>query len=302
MKEWKNWSPWIEMDTAMYTKIEGEDGKVGARYNWKSNNPDVGNGNMIFIDFETNRINFNINHHSPFIKTHNASFYIKENSKGNSVVTWRLNGKSSFFERIASVFWGMDAMVGPDLEKGLRNLKNLAEKEKIKAIPIERVEEFIFNKTIFLTRKIRIVPLQEASSLEYFKKEVKGILAYANKNKIEITGPPTTLIYKWDTIKKKITMAIVLPIDSVISIDSAHSIIKIKESQASKFSKTGIYSTLPEVHDKLRMHLMIKGLEQLMPMLIINNLNLEQEANPENWKPALYTCISNLTYLVDKSL
>jgi hypothetical protein len=233
----------------MYTNIGGVDGTIGSRYNWKSNNPDVGTGNMVFTDFKKDKVEFKINLHSPFKITHDAYFNIKENSMGNTYIIWSLNGESSFFERIASIFWNMDAMVGPDLEKGLRNLKKLVESERLKAIHSRgeqgiRVEEFSFEETIYLTNKIKIVPLEEAISLKYYYKEVKDLFAYANEYRINIIGPPARLIYSKDTIKKKATIAIGLPIDSAINTTLTHSILEIKQSKAVKYTNTWMYDEL----------------------------------------------------------
>ena len=291
-KSWEKWSPWVELDTAMYTKIGGLDGTIGSRYNWKSNNPDVGTGNMVFTDFKKDKVGFKINLQSPFNISQDAYFIIKENSKGNTHIIWSLNGESSFFERIASVFWNMDAMVGPDLEKGLRNLKNLVESERLRAIHSRdkqgiRVEEFTFEETIYLTNKIKIVPLEEAISLEYYYKEVKDLFAYANEYRINIIGPPARLIYSKDTIKKRATIAIGLPIDSIIDNTLNHPIVEIKQSKAAKYTNTWMYDELPLVNVKLRTHLMVKGLKQIFPTVVIFNINPEQEPNPEKWKTSV---------------
>jgi hypothetical protein len=43
-------------------------------------------------------------------------------------VTWTLVGPMTFMTKVMSIFTSMDKMVGPDFEKGLRQLKDVAEK------------------------------------------------------------------------------------------------------------------------------------------------------------------------------
>lgn len=43
-------------------------------------------------------------------------------------MTWTLGGPKTFMTKVMSIFTSMDKMVGPDFEKGLRQLKDVAER------------------------------------------------------------------------------------------------------------------------------------------------------------------------------
>jgi hypothetical protein len=47
---------------------------------------------------------------------------------GSTEVTWTMVGTKTFMTRVMGLFTSMDKMIGPDFEKGLRQLKDVAEK------------------------------------------------------------------------------------------------------------------------------------------------------------------------------
>jgi hypothetical protein len=46
---------------------------------------------------------------------------------GKTLVTWTMTGKNNFIAKAFSLFMDCEKMVGPDFEKGLANLKAVAE-------------------------------------------------------------------------------------------------------------------------------------------------------------------------------
>ncbi len=57
-----------------------------------------------------------------------TSDYLISEKEGMSQVTWRVEGKNTYFGRIMCLFFNMDKMVGGMFEKGLSNLKNFSRK------------------------------------------------------------------------------------------------------------------------------------------------------------------------------
>lgn len=132
-KSWTQWSPWHKKDTtAVYTYAEVFEGN-GAAYSWKSNHPDVGNGNMKIIasvpnekidielmlnDFGGSRADFDL---------------VPEGDKVK--LTWNFDSDTKdlpiYWIPISKIFGlFMDGMLGPDYEAGLKAIKEIAESKK----------------------------------------------------------------------------------------------------------------------------------------------------------------------------
>ena len=64
----------------------------------------------------------------PF-ETHNTTDYIlKAGTDGTTTVTWAMFGPMPYISKLIGVFVSMDSLVGKDFERGLANLKAVAEK------------------------------------------------------------------------------------------------------------------------------------------------------------------------------
>ncbi len=62
----------------------------------------------------------------PFASKSEVDFTF-EPAGGETSVTWSMTGNHSFVSKAFCMFMNMDAMVGKDFEKGLAQLKSLAE-------------------------------------------------------------------------------------------------------------------------------------------------------------------------------
>jgi uncharacterized protein YndB with AHSA1/START domain len=123
--DFNRWSPWAQLDPATRYTFEGPESGVGHRMLWQSDNRNVGSGSQEIIESVPDTL----------LRTHldfgaqgvaTASFRLEPTGKGTHV-TWDLDTDvgSNLPMRYFGLF--MDHMVGPDYEKGLDNLKRLAE-------------------------------------------------------------------------------------------------------------------------------------------------------------------------------
>lgn len=131
LHQWKEWSPWSRMDTAMKITYTGPQAGAGAGYSWESLNPNVGEGNMVIIgsnpyDSISARMNFGE------MGTSYVHFKILGNEGGQtSKVSWTLDCKGediNWLWAVPSRYFNlfMDDMIGPDFEKGLLALEQAA--------------------------------------------------------------------------------------------------------------------------------------------------------------------------------
>ena len=124
---WPDWSPWEELDPAMQRTFSGAESGVGAGYAW-SGNRKAGQGRMRITEaVEPSLIAVDLVFEKPF-KAHNETrFAITPDGAGSRIV-WTMTGPKTLMTRVMGIFTSMDKMVGPDFEKGLQQLKAVAER------------------------------------------------------------------------------------------------------------------------------------------------------------------------------
>ena len=123
---WGAWSPWDDLDPEMSKTYSGADSGVGAHYAWTGNRK-VGSGNMEITDAKADaEIQIALEFLKPFKATNQTTFSLSPEGDGTNV-SWSMTGKNTLMTRIMGIFKSMDSMVGPDFEKGLAKLKDVAE-------------------------------------------------------------------------------------------------------------------------------------------------------------------------------
>ena len=126
LRQWKAWSPWEKMDPALKRTFEGPSAGTGASYSWAGNKK-VGEGRMTIMASRPNDlIRIKLEFRKPFKATHTAEFAFK--AEGNqTAVTWSMFGKNNFAAKAFHLFVDFDKMIGVDFEKGLGQMKSVAE-------------------------------------------------------------------------------------------------------------------------------------------------------------------------------
>lgn len=126
--KWEGWSPWEKMDPAMKKTFEGSPVGQGAIYKWVGNS-EVGEGQMTILESQApNLVKIKLDFLKPMTASNLTEFKVQEAGAASSV-SWSMNGQADFLTKAFCLFLGgMDKMVGPDFEKGLTQLKALAEK------------------------------------------------------------------------------------------------------------------------------------------------------------------------------
>ncbi len=123
---WGAWSPWEKLDPGMTRSYGGAERGVGATYHW-SGNDKVGVGSMaITSEQPDSKIGIQLEFLKPFKASNVATFALAPDGAGTKV-TWGIDGKNNFISKAMCLFTSMDKMMGPDFERGLGNLKGIAE-------------------------------------------------------------------------------------------------------------------------------------------------------------------------------
>lgn len=133
---WDNWSPWAKMDPNSVAAYEGPQQGVGTIMRW-SGNHEVGAGSMTITDNDPNRyIAIRLDFIEPMEATNHTKFTFTPEGD-STIVKWTMTGKNSFSGKAASLVFDMEKMIGEQFEKGLKNLKSIAENH-VKVMPIQK--------------------------------------------------------------------------------------------------------------------------------------------------------------------
>jgi hypothetical protein len=120
------WNPWEKIDPNMKLTYEGPPAGVGASYAWVGNK-DVGEGRMTITAARPHEsVQFKLEFFKPMTGTSDAEFTFKPQGS-QTEVTWSMTGKNNFIAKAFCLFVNMDRMIGGNFEKGLAELKTIAE-------------------------------------------------------------------------------------------------------------------------------------------------------------------------------
>jgi hypothetical protein len=136
-QNWAAWSPWEKMDPDMKRTHQGPAAGPGSVYSWVGNKK-VGEGRMTLTDARPNEmVRIKLEFLKPFAATNTIEFTFKgmggqggQGGQGQgeqTEVIWAMTGRKAFMMKAFCLFMNMDKMVGADFEKGLAQMKAVAE-------------------------------------------------------------------------------------------------------------------------------------------------------------------------------
>ena len=106
--------------------LRGPGGGQGAVFAW-SGNDKIGEGRMLLTESRPPQlVRIKVDFVKPFAGTSTSEFAFRP--EGNqTAVTWSTYGQQSFLSKAICLFMNMDKMLGGDMEKGLAQMKSVAE-------------------------------------------------------------------------------------------------------------------------------------------------------------------------------
>jgi len=124
--KWDAWSPWAKLDPNAKTAFEGPSAGEGAVFAWAGNR-EIGEGRMTLTQSRpAELIRIKLDFVQPMAGTSTAEFTFKPEGD-RTAVTWAMFGQNNFVARAICLFMNQDKMLGGYFEKGLENLKAVAE-------------------------------------------------------------------------------------------------------------------------------------------------------------------------------
>jgi hypothetical protein len=125
--KWSEWSPWNGLDGNIEEFFGGATEGLGSYYKWNGNDL-VGAGTSTIVENQQdNFVKFKWDFEKPMKATYFSEFKLAK-QEGGVQVTWTMYGKRDFISKLAGLFMDCEEKVGGEFEKGLKNLKDLAEK------------------------------------------------------------------------------------------------------------------------------------------------------------------------------
>jgi uncharacterized protein YndB with AHSA1/START domain len=126
---WHAWSPWDKVDPAMQRTFSGKESGVGAVYSWRGNGK-VGAGSMTIVEATAfSRIVIRLLFEKP-MKADNRSIFVLTPEGEGTLVEWTMTGPSPFVSKVFWLLFNVEKRIGAEVEKGLRAMKDEAERAR----------------------------------------------------------------------------------------------------------------------------------------------------------------------------
>ncbi|WP_141323977.1 SRPBCC family protein [Myxococcus sp. AB025B] len=124
-RSWEQWSPWWKLEPTQQVSITGAPWGVGAVYEWRGAR--TGSGRMEILEsrpYEYVRIR--VDFLEPMRAT-NTTEYVLTPAPDGVALTWVMAGENTFAGKALQLFSSMDEVMGRDFERGLADIKLVAE-------------------------------------------------------------------------------------------------------------------------------------------------------------------------------
>ena len=126
LHNWEAWNPWGKLDPNMRLTYAGPPAGVGASYTWAGNSK-VGEGRNTIVESKPGeRVRFRLEFFKP-MKAVNAAEFTFTTEGAQTIVTWTMTGKNNFAGKLFGLMINCDKMIGSQFEKGLSEMKTVAE-------------------------------------------------------------------------------------------------------------------------------------------------------------------------------
>jgi uncharacterized protein YndB with AHSA1/START domain len=126
LRAFNRWNPFLKNDPNTKLVYSGPDHGRGAAHEWDGTGR-VGTGRVEITDsVPSSKIVMKLDMIKP-IEGHNRVEFTLQPEGDTTSVTWRMTGENVYIAKVFQVFFSMDQMVGGEFDKGLADLKSIAE-------------------------------------------------------------------------------------------------------------------------------------------------------------------------------
>ncbi|NUO02927.1 MAG: SRPBCC family protein [Saprospiraceae bacterium] len=273
------WSPWMKLDPNMKLERTGEDGTVGAISKWEGNDQ-VGKGQEELKSITPNeRVESKLAFIEPWESQADTWLQLAD-AEGGTKVTWGIKSPMPMPMNIMALFMDMDAMMGKDFEKGLADLKVIAEKEAASA----PAADFNVMKVDMPTRWF--IALRETVTMEQiaskYAENLPKVYEAVTKKGVAMDGMPCGLYYVWDEAGKKTDMAFAIPVKAKVEIPGFLT-IELPAGSVLAVDYYGPYEGVGAAHGAIDAYARENGLKAGAPAVEQYITDPEKEPDPKKW-------------------
>lgn len=253
LKNWNSWSAWARMDsTAVYT-YEGTDGAVGSVMKWKGDPEKVGEGMMEITELIPNQ---KVSYKLTFVDySMTSSGSLSLTASGDSTnISWTNEGDIPYMMRtMAWIMFDMDAMMGPDFEKGLTNLSEVVAASDF-SMPSYQISEIAFGDAAYIG--VRYDTLISAIDSTIFSSAYAQLGEYFAVNKIEMMGVPVCITNSWDETSGRCDLVAAFPVRPEVKMnDPRFVMMRFEHPKALVLDYYGDYSEIWKAHMAMDIYL-----------------------------------------------
>ena len=127
LKTMNEWNPFAKQDPTIRITYSGPAGGKGAANDWDSDGR-AGQGRLEITDSAPpSQVTMRLDMIKP-MEGHNTIVFALQPQADGTNVTWSMTGTCPYIAKVIQVFLSMDRMIGGEFEKGLADLKAMAEK------------------------------------------------------------------------------------------------------------------------------------------------------------------------------
>ncbi|TNM59799.1 SRPBCC family protein [Streptomyces sp. NP160] len=130
LHRWRAWSPFEGLDPALQRTYGGPASGPGATYAW-SGNRKAGRGTMEVLESTPGAVRVSVVFEKPFPSTSTSTFSLVPEPAADGAprtrVTWSMTGPRPLLLRVLGSVISMDKVLGKDFERGLQQLRAVAE-------------------------------------------------------------------------------------------------------------------------------------------------------------------------------
>ena len=142
-RRWQAWDPWEKADPNQQTTIEGKPGSVGHKSSWDGEK--TGTGAMTVIKAtRPSHLGMKLEFVEPFESQATTALDLASEGDGDGdgvTITWSMDGENDFAGKFFALVMDMNEMIGTEYEKGLIDLKRIAEENARKQKDVESGSE-----------------------------------------------------------------------------------------------------------------------------------------------------------------
>jgi len=200
-QHFRDYSPWVARDPAATYSVSGPVTGVGAHLDWSGDPQLVGSGwQEIVASVPDKQIDIRLDYDSQGTAT--THFYLQEDGDG-ARVTWAFDADVTaglgFVQGFLARYFGLlfDRWVGRDFERGLVNLKKLAESMSLSEfnppdiIPVRVKAQDILFVTVSSSQEPKDIAMAMASAYA-------EVGAFIQSSGIEVAGQPMAITRAWE--------------------------------------------------------------------------------------------------------